>query len=42
VCREHRDEAPTQLALSIEQAVDSFVDGVPYHDDRTLVIIRRV
>jgi sigma-B regulation protein RsbU (phosphoserine phosphatase) len=41
VCREHRAEAPTDLASSIEVAVDAFVDGVPYHDDRTLVIVRR-
>jgi hypothetical protein len=22
--------------------VDTFVEGVPYHDDRTLVIVRRL
>jgi len=26
--------------MSIEKALDAFVDGVPYHDDRTLVILR--
>jgi sigma-B regulation protein RsbU (phosphoserine phosphatase) len=42
VCREHRTEGPTELASSIEKAVDTFVEGVPFHDDRTLVIVRRV
>jgi serine phosphatase RsbU (regulator of sigma subunit)/pSer/pThr/pTyr-binding forkhead associated (FHA) protein len=41
VCGEHRTEAPTELASAIEVAVDAFVQGVPYHDDRTLVIVRR-
>jgi sigma-B regulation protein RsbU (phosphoserine phosphatase) len=42
VCREHRAEAATQLASAIEKAVDIFVEGVPFHDDRTLVIVRRI
>ena len=41
VCGAHRTESPKELARSIEKVVDSFVDGVPYHDDRTLVIVRR-
>ena len=41
VCGEHRSEPPKELARSIEKVVDTFVDGVPYHDDRTLVIVRR-
>jgi sigma-B regulation protein RsbU (phosphoserine phosphatase) len=41
VCGEHRSESPKELARSIEKVVDTFVDGVPYHDDRTLVIVRR-
>ena len=41
VCREHRRESPEELAASIDDAVDAFVKGVPYHDDRTLVILRR-
>ena len=41
VCGEHRAEAPKELARSIEKVVETFVDGVPYHDDRTLVIVRR-
>jgi serine phosphatase RsbU (regulator of sigma subunit)/pSer/pThr/pTyr-binding forkhead associated (FHA) protein len=42
VCREHHDESPKELASSIEEVVDAFVEGVPYHDDRTLVIVRRL
>jgi serine phosphatase RsbU (regulator of sigma subunit)/pSer/pThr/pTyr-binding forkhead associated (FHA) protein len=41
VCEKHRSESPKNLATSIEKVVDAFVDGVPYHDDRTLVILRR-
>ena len=37
----HR-QAPNALAVSIETAVDAFVEGHPYHDDRTLVILKRV
>lgn len=42
VCSKHRSEAPLELSKSIEVAVDDFVEGVPFHDDRTLVIVRRV
>jgi len=42
VCCEHHAESPIALALSIEAVVDTFVEGVPYHDDRTLVIVRRL
>jgi sigma-B regulation protein RsbU (phosphoserine phosphatase) len=41
VCLEHRAEPPETLASSIHAAVDAFVQGRPYHDDRTLVIVRR-
>ena len=41
VCRENPQEPPKVLAALIAAAVDAFVDGVPYHDDRTLVIVRR-
>jgi serine phosphatase RsbU (regulator of sigma subunit)/pSer/pThr/pTyr-binding forkhead associated (FHA) protein len=40
-CKAHRRETPADLAHSIHSAVDAFVEGVPYHDDRTLVIVRR-
>jgi serine phosphatase RsbU (regulator of sigma subunit) len=42
VCREHRKEPPEELAASIHSATDAFVAGHPYHDDRTLIILRRV
>ncbi len=42
VCQEHSGESPKELASSIEAVVDEFVEGVPYHDDRTLVIVRRL
>jgi sigma-B regulation protein RsbU (phosphoserine phosphatase) len=42
VCQEHSGESPKELASSIEAVVDAFVEGVPYHDDRTLVIVRRL
>jgi serine phosphatase RsbU (regulator of sigma subunit)/pSer/pThr/pTyr-binding forkhead associated (FHA) protein len=41
-CLAHRMEPPEKLAHSIHSAVDAFVEGVPYHDDRTLVIVRRM
>jgi len=41
-CRDHHAEPPKDLASSIEAVVDTFVEGVPYHDDRTLVIVRRL
>jgi serine phosphatase RsbU (regulator of sigma subunit) len=41
ICREHRTEPPEALAASIHAAVETFVEGRPYHDDRTLVIVRR-
>jgi sigma-B regulation protein RsbU (phosphoserine phosphatase) len=41
VCSKHRVEAPLELSKSIEIAVDAFVENVPFHDDRTLVIVRR-
>ena len=42
ICREHRTEPPEILAASIHTAVEAFVAGRPYHDDRTLVIVRRL
>jgi serine phosphatase RsbU (regulator of sigma subunit)/pSer/pThr/pTyr-binding forkhead associated (FHA) protein len=40
-CRRDHAQAPVDLAASIAATVDNFVEGVPYHDDRTLVIVRR-
>jgi serine phosphatase RsbU (regulator of sigma subunit) len=42
VCREHRTETPALLAESIHAAVADFVEGEPYADDQTLLILRRV
>jgi sigma-B regulation protein RsbU (phosphoserine phosphatase) len=42
VCREHREESPEKLAMSIHTAVEAFVEGEPYHDDRTLLILKRM
>jgi hypothetical protein len=29
------------MAASLERDLDAFARGVPFHDDRTLVIVRR-
>jgi serine phosphatase RsbU (regulator of sigma subunit) len=42
VCRENRAKPPEELAASIHGAVETFVEGRPYDDDRTLIILRRV
>ncbi len=41
VCQAHHSKAPKDLSFAIHAAVEEFVEGVPYHDDRTLVILRR-
>jgi len=41
-CIEHRGLSVDDLAEAIQKTVEEFVRGVPYHDDRTLVIVRRV
>jgi sigma-B regulation protein RsbU (phosphoserine phosphatase) len=40
-CLQNHTQSPAELANSISVVVDAFVEGVPYHDDRTLVIVRR-
>ena len=40
-CVEHRGLPVDDMAEIIHKTVDEFVQGVPYHDDRTLVILRR-
>ncbi len=42
VCRRHRECAAAELARAVEAATDRFVGGVPYGDDRTIVIARRL
>lgn len=41
LCREHRSEGLEQLAETIERELDAFAEGVPYADDRTVVMARR-
>lgn len=41
-CVEHRTLPVDDLAHAIYDSVEAFARGVPYHDDRTLVILRRV
>ncbi len=41
ICREQRDLPLAQLATAIDRSLESFVRGVPYADDRTLVLLRR-
>ncbi len=41
-CIEHRGLPVDDLAQAIHKTVEEFARGVPYHDDRTLVIVRRV
>ncbi len=41
VCSEHRQRPLEELAEAIDAAVTAFVEGVPFADDRTLVLLRR-
>jgi sigma-B regulation protein RsbU (phosphoserine phosphatase) len=41
-CVENRELPVDQLAEKLHTTVDEFTQGVPYHDDRTLVILRRL
>jgi phosphoserine phosphatase RsbU/P len=41
VCRAHRGGSLAELATAIDRALEKFVRGVPYPDDRTLVTLRR-
>jgi serine phosphatase RsbU (regulator of sigma subunit)/pSer/pThr/pTyr-binding forkhead associated (FHA) protein len=40
-CVAHRKLPVDEMAAAIHSTVDGFVQDVPYHDDRTLVIVRR-
>ena len=42
VCRDHRHQSPDEMATSVHAAVADFVEGEPYADDQTLLILRRV
>lgn len=41
VCRTYRDAPLPALQAAIERDLDVFVGGVPYADDRTIVMLRR-
>ena len=41
VCKSHRDQPLIELARAIESDIEGFVQGQPYEDDRTLVLVRR-
>ncbi len=41
VCRDHRRKPLAELARAIEEDLGRFVLGVPYADDRTLLLVRR-
>jgi serine phosphatase RsbU (regulator of sigma subunit) len=40
-CREHAGQPLETLAAGLESDLDRFADGVPFADDRTLVVLRR-
>ncbi len=42
LCAQHRGESLEDLAATISTDQDEFVQGVPYVDDRTVVMVRRV
>ncbi|HSK81641.1 MAG TPA: SpoIIE family protein phosphatase [Thermoanaerobaculia bacterium] len=42
VCLRHRGEPCKQLAAALEEDLAGFVRGVPYADDRTIVMARRL
>jgi serine phosphatase RsbU (regulator of sigma subunit) len=42
VCDGHRGDGLVALAEAIEDDLESFADGVPFADDRTLVLLRRL
>ena len=41
ICKNHRDKPLAELAGILESDIDAFVQGHPYQDDRTLVLVRR-
>lgn len=42
VCKKHRDEPLDQIAAAIDQDLEDFAQGVPFADDRTVVLARRL
>lgn len=41
VCLENRERGPESIAAALDAALENFVEGRPYHDDRTVVIVQR-
>jgi sigma-B regulation protein RsbU (phosphoserine phosphatase) len=41
ICLKHRKAPLQKVAEAIENDLESFAEGVPFHDDRTLVMLRR-
>ena len=41
VCAANRHLPPRELAAALDRELDAFAQGVPYADDRTLVILRK-
>jgi sigma-B regulation protein RsbU (phosphoserine phosphatase) len=41
VCLKHNDCPPDELGHAIDDDLVAFADGVPFADDRTVVIVRR-
>lgn len=42
LCRRHRQSSCAELAAALEADLEAFVSGVPFADDRTLVMARRL
>lgn len=42
VCRRNSSSGLGELVAAVDRDLDEFVDGRPYHDDRTLLVIRRL
>ncbi len=42
VCKRHSDKSLEEMSKEIENDLDEFANGVPYADDRTLVLARRL
>jgi sigma-B regulation protein RsbU (phosphoserine phosphatase) len=42
LCCSHREAGSAALAAAIDSDLETFVQGVPFHDDRTVLILRRL
>jgi serine phosphatase RsbU (regulator of sigma subunit) len=42
VCVENQGLRPDELAAAVDRALESYVAGQPFDDDRTIVVVRRV